>query len=113
MDQEDDLEKLSFYLAAKFELHESILLSSLVKNPSDSERKDLMLRFKKNEIERLYNHFHMSAISENLIMQKEYALVLWSKWRMFFDMKMPEKNIIIEISDQKFEIIIYVYDVTE
>ena len=112
MNQEDDLEKLSFYLAAKFELHESVFLPSLVINPSYKEIKDLFLKLKKNEIERLYNHFHMSAISENLIMQKEYALVLWSKWRMFFDREMPERNIIIEISDQKCEIIIYIYDVT-
>lgn len=52
----------------------------------------------------------MSGISEDVNKQREYAVLLWNKWRLFFDKEMSEKNIVIEISDQRLEVIIKVYN---
>ena len=48
MKQRDDLEKLDFYLNAKFEIYESILFSSIVRRPNDLYLKELMIKLKKN-----------------------------------------------------------------
>ena len=112
MNQEEDLEKLNFYLCAKFEFYESILTSNVIRIPSHQELNNLLFSLKKREIEYLYNHFHMSAITENTNKQREYAILIWKNWRLFFSKNMPEKNIMIEINDCNFEVIIYVYEIT-
>jgi hypothetical protein len=52
----------------------------------------------------------MSAISEKIHKQREYVVEIWRRWRVFFDNKMEDKNIIIEIYDSNSEITIYVYE---
>lgn len=106
----EDLEKYQFYLNAKFEFYDSLLFSNLVKKPSSSELVKIKSKLKKNEIERLYNHFHMSAVSANINKQREYAIEIWKKWRLFFVKEMLDKNVIIEIYDSGYEIIIYAYE---
>ena len=106
----EDLEKYQFYLDAKFEFHESLLFSNLVKKPSLTDFIDIRSKLRKNEIERLYNHFHISAISENINKQREYVIEIWKKWRLFFEQEMQGKNIVIEIYDSENEVIIYVYE---
>src|ERR1700689_2614220 len=80
----DDLEKLEFYLGAKFQFHDSILFSNLVKKQSGKELITLINALGKYEVERLYNHFHISAITENADRQREYSIELWKKWRSLF-----------------------------
>lgn len=106
----EDREKYQFYLNAKFEFCESLLFSNLVRKPSTSELFKMKSKLNKNEIERLYNHFHISAISENINKQREYAIEIWKIWRLFFIKEMRDKNIVIEIHDSGNEIIIYVYE---
>ncbi|MBS0627356.1 MAG: hypothetical protein JSS09_04010 [Verrucomicrobia bacterium] len=113
MEQQDDLDKLNYYLNAKFEMYKSILFSSIVRKPNDFHLSELINNLKKSEIEYLYNHFHLSDLSENIVKQREYAILLWNRWRLFFDKEMPEENITIEISDQKLEIIIRVYNLNQ
>lgn len=106
----EDLEKFEFYLKAKFEFCDSLLFSNLVKKPAYTQIKELKNKLSKFEIERLYNHFHISAISKNIKKQREYATEIWKKWRSVFDQEMQDRNIVIEIHDLMNEIIIYVYE---
>jgi hypothetical protein len=108
--QEDDLEKFKFYLGAKFEFCHGILFSNVVRKPSFEELAGITQKMRKNEIERLYNHFHMSSITDNITRQNHYCIEIWKQWRFFFNQNMPKKQIIIEIIDQISEIIIYVYE---
>src|SRR5262245_46222496 len=108
--QDDDLEKLKVYLGAKFEFFNHILFSNVVRKPALPQLLEISQKMNKNEIERLYNHFHMSSITDNIIRQKQYCIEIWSQWRSFFNKHMPEKQIIIEIVDQTSEIIMYVYE---
>jgi hypothetical protein len=109
LQKNDDLEKFNFYLHARFELFSSILLSSLIMKPSEREINKTISKIGKFETERLYNHFHMSAITNDATRQREYAVRLWNQWRTFFFNEMPHKNIVIEIIDQGNETILYVY----
>jgi hypothetical protein len=106
----EDLEKYCFYLNAKFDFFENLLFSNLVQKPSSAELYKIKSKLKKQEIERLYNHFHISAISENINKQREYVVELWKNWRSFFDTKMQDKTIIIEIYDSGNEVIVYIYE---
>ena len=106
---EEEIEEFQFYLNAKFDFHKSILFSSAVKKPNDPHLDELKSECKKIEIEKLYNHFHMSFITHDLEKQRYYANELWKKWRDFFNKAFPEKAIVIEICDYGQETIITVY----
>ena len=110
--QSEDLDKLNFYLKIKFEFYETLLLSNGVKKPQAPEIKKMLNSIGKHEIECLYNHFHMSAISDSILIQKEYAIKIWNKWRSNFNQQMPDKKIAIEIRDYINEIILYVYEIS-
>ena len=107
MNKDDDLEKLDFYLNAKFEFTESILVSNLVIIPERTEFIKMLNTLNKYEIEMLYNHFHMSSITEDINRQRKYVVLIWNRWRLFFEKNMSEKNIIIKINDSNFEVVIY------
>ena len=108
----DDLEKFNFYLNAEFELVESILFSNIVHKPSMHEINNMIDSIGKNKIERLYNHFHMSAITDDSYKQREYSIAIWQKWRLYFSKHMPKKKIAIEIYDYEVEVILCVYELT-
>ncbi len=109
----EDLEKLEFYINAKFEFCESLLFSNLVRKPSSSELAKIKSMATKNEIERLYNHFHLASISDNIAKQRKCAAEIWKAWRSFFIKEMKDKNIAIEIYDSNEEVIIYVHENVE
>lgn len=109
----DDLEKFHFYLNAKFEFFESVLFSDIVHKPSMHEINKMISSIGKNKTERLYNHFHMSAITDSPNKQREYSAAIWREWRLYFNKHMPEKEIAIEIYDYKVEIILCVYELVQ
>lgn len=108
--QNDDLEKLQFYMNASFEASEGVLFSNLVKKPSHTELKEMLVTIGKCELEQLYNHFHMNAISENFCRQREYAELLWKEWRSKLSSQFPNKKTVIEINDNGQEIILYIFE---
>jgi len=111
MDQDfsDDLEKFEFYLDGEFEFIEELLFSNLVKRPQKEDLSALIVKLKKHEIEKLYNHFHMSAITFDLKKQREYATKLWEKWRADFDASIDKNHLVIEVFDDGSETTVYVF----
>jgi hypothetical protein len=107
---EDDIEKLNFYLNAEFFFIDDLLFSNLVYTPNLNKIKSLKTKYSKIEIEQLYNHFHLEALSDNIETQRKFSIELWQKWRAFFNDHMKTKSIAIEIHDAVNEIIIYLYE---
>ncbi len=111
--EEFDQEKFQFYLQAKFYFSENLLFSTIVRQPDTKYIHELKQKMTKNQIEQLYNHFHLNSICNYSITQSEIAVKIWQAWRHFFNTYFPKKNITIEITDSIGEIILYVYDVSD
>lgn len=105
----EDEDKFNFYLNAKFEIVHSLLFSNIIRKPSSKEITELKEKMSFLQIERLYNHIHLSALSAEKDTQVECAIKIWKKWRQFFNHNLKNCKIIIEISDHELETIIYVY----
>lgn len=73
LDTEDDLEKLEFYMNATFDFFDSILFSSIITIPSKAYLNDLKNDMDYYEIEKFYNHIHLTAITTDPKRQREYA----------------------------------------
>ena len=84
---------------------EKILLSDLTNLPTDEE----MQNFPPDQIEKKYNHFHLSFITPDLPRQREYAIEIWKNWRTNFDKLFPNKHIEIQITDDGSEVTLWVY----
>jgi|LakMenE01Jun11ns_1017448.scaffolds.fasta_scaffold9605231_2 hypothetical protein len=106
-----DKEKLEFYLDAEFYFQDGILFSNIVRKPSREELNSMKEKNSKQQIEKLYNHFHLQAISEDPKTQREVAVQIWNAWRHFFSIHYPEKEMVIEIHDFNIETIMYVYEI--
>jgi hypothetical protein len=98
-------------LNSGFCFFEAVLFSNSVRKPEICELNKMVSKFGKKEVEFFYNHFHMSAITNDLNRQRDYSVMLWNKWRSFFNQKMPINQIAIEICDLGNEIILYVYEI--
>ena len=109
MKEEVDQEKLQCYLNASFDFFQNLLFLNFIRRPNSQDLSELRLRYRKHELERLYNHVHLSAISENAMTQQKYAIEIWKAWRLFLSDHFPEKKFCVNIEDFGSEIVIYVY----
>ena len=105
----DDLEKFEFYLQSCFYIENDILKSTFSRWPSGQALIREQEIYSICELEKLHNHVHLNAVTTNVVKQRSLAAKLCSDWRKLLDTKYPDKSITIEIWDNTFEVIIYVY----
>ena len=109
----NDDEKLKFYLGANFFIYEKYLFSNLVRKPSPADLQELNKSMSIEDIEKLYNHFHMSALTEDIEIQRKLAAEISTKWRLFIDKELPNEPVSIRIAEEEGEVVIYVFRVHE
>lgn len=104
----EDIEKLNFYKAAKFFIRDGYLFNTFSHLPSQVEFEELKKEYSKNELEKLYNHIHLSSITDNFYEQIDLGHVISKSWRRTLSMGIPEVDCIIELIDDGYEVVIYV-----
>ena len=103
----DDFEKFEFYCNAKFYVKHGLIFNSIVVEPTFAELTCLLKTNSEHDIEKLYNHVDLSAITEDYSKQFDFCYKIFLNWRKAINRDLPDIKCRIVLIDNGNEIAIY------